>query len=45
MESLPFFVIAAAETFLNGHFEFFCCLQKLEQRAKKYVELHGEFAE
>jgi len=38
-------VIAAAKTWLNGqHPEFFLSgLQKLEQRAKKYIELRGEY--
>ena len=41
-------VIAAAETWLDGqHSEFFflCCLEKLEQRAKKCIELRGEYVE
>ena len=40
-------VIAAAETWLDGQpSEFFLSgLQKLEQRAKKSIELHGEYAE
>ena len=41
-------VIAAAETWLDGQlseFFFFSGLQKLEQRAKKYIELRGEKVE
>jgi len=40
-------VIAAAETWLDGQTsEFFLSgLQKLEQRAKKYIELLGEYVE
>jgi len=40
-------VIAAAETCLDGQpSEFFLSgLQKLEQRAKKCIELHGEYVE
>ena len=41
-------VIAAAETWLDGQtseFFFLSGLQKLEQRAKKCGELHGEYAE
>jgi len=40
-------VIAAAETWLDGkHSEFFLSgLQKLEQRAKKCIELRGEYVE
>jgi histone-lysine N-methyltransferase SETMAR len=40
-------VIAAAETWLDGQLsEFFLSgLQKLEQRAKKCIELHGEHGE
>jgi len=40
-------VIAAAETWLDGQlFEFFLSgLQKLEQRAKKCIELRGEYVE
>ena len=40
-------VIAAAETWLNGqHSEYFVSgLQKLEQRAKKFIELRGECVE
>jgi len=42
-------VIAAAETWLDGHpSEFFVCLsclQKLEQRAKKCIELRGKYVE
>jgi len=40
-------VIAAAETWLDGKpSEFFLSgLQKLEQRAKKGIELHGEYVE
>ena len=39
--------IAAAETWLDGqHYEFFLIgLQKLEQRAKKCIELRGEYVE
>jgi hypothetical protein len=48
---LPFLsnaeIIAAAETQLDGHpSEFFVSgLQKLEQRAKKCIELRGEYVE
>jgi hypothetical protein len=40
-------VIAAAETWLDGqHSEFFLSdLQKLEQRAKKCIELRGKYVE
>jgi len=40
-------VIAAAETWLDGqHSGFFLSgLQKLEQRAKKCIELRGEYVE
>jgi len=40
-------VIAAADVWLNGHFSDFCLsgLQKLEQRAKKCIELRGEYVE
>jgi len=40
-------VIAATETFSDGQpSEFFLNgLQKLEQRAKKCIELHGEYVE
>ena len=40
-------VIAATETWLDGQpFEFFLIgLQKLEQRAKKCIELRGEYVE
>ena len=39
-------VIAAAETWLDGHSEFLWSgLQKLEQRAKKLIELRGEYVE
>jgi len=40
-------VIDAAETWLDGQpSEFFLSgLQKLEQWAKKCIELHGEYAE
>ena len=40
-------VIAAAETWLDGQYsEFFLSdLQKLEKRAKKCIELRGEYAE
>ena len=40
-------VIAAAETWLEGqHSEFFLSgLQKLEQRAKKCIEVRGEYVE
>ena len=40
-------VIAAAETWLDGQpSEFFLSgLQKLQQRTKKSIELHGEYAE
>ena len=40
-------VITVAETWLGGQpSEFFLSdLQKLEQRAKKCIELHGEYAE
>ena len=38
---------AAAETWLNGQFSdfFFSILHKLEQRAKKCIELRGEYVE
>jgi histone-lysine N-methyltransferase SETMAR len=55
IERSPFFVdtvvIAAADTWLDGQpseFFFFLCvcgLQKLEQRAKKRIELRGECVE
>ena len=39
-------VIAAAETWLDGHYTFFLSgLQKLELRAKKCIELRGECVE
>jgi len=40
-------VIAAAETWLDGqHSEIFLSgLQRLEQRAKKFIELRGECVE
>jgi len=41
-------VIAAAETWLGGQYSggfFFSGLQKLEQRAKKWIELRGEYVE
>ena len=41
-------VIAAAGTWLDGqHSEFFSLsgLQKVEQRAKKFIELRGEYVE
>jgi len=41
-------VIASAETWLNGQpseFFFLSGLQKLEQRAKKCIELRGEYVE
>jgi hypothetical protein len=40
-------VIAVAETWLDGHFSdfFLSGLQKLEQRAKKCIELRGEYVE
>jgi len=39
-------VIAAAETWLDGKpYEFFEWFQKLEKRAKKFVELRGEYVE
>ena len=41
-------VIAAAEIWLDGHpseFFFLSVLQKLEQRAKKCIELRGEYVE
>jgi len=40
-------VIAATETWLDGQpSEFFLSgLQKLEQRAKKFIEFHGEYVE
>jgi len=40
-------IIAAAETWLGGQpSEFFLSgLQKLEQRAKKFIELSGEYVE
>jgi len=40
-------VIAAAETWLDGQLSKFllCGLQKLEQRAKKCIELRGEYVE
>ena len=49
VEKSPFFVqsevIAAAETRLDGEYSEFVLsgLQKLEQRAKKYIELHGKY--
>ena len=39
-------IIAAAETWLDGQYsDFFSGLQKLEQRAKKCIELRGEYVE
>jgi len=40
-------VIATAETWLEGQSSdfFLSGLQKLEQRAKNYIELHGEYVE
>jgi len=40
-------VIAAVVTRLDGQPSefFFSGLQKLEQQAKKYIELHGEYVE
>ena len=39
-------VIAAMETWSDGHSEFFLSgMQKLEQQAKKCIELCGEYAE
>jgi len=40
-------VIAAAETWLDGQISdfFLSGLQKLEQRAKKCIELRGEYVE
>ena len=40
-------VIAAVETWLDGqNSDFFLSgLQKLEQRAKKFIELRGEYVE
>jgi len=40
-------VIAAAETWLDGQNSelFLSGLQKLEKRAKKYIELRGEYVE
>jgi hypothetical protein len=40
-------VFAAAETWLDRqHSQFFLsALQKLEQQAKKCIELHGEYVE
>ena len=40
-------VIAASETWLDGQIpDFFLSgLQKLEQRAKKFIELRGEYVE
>jgi hypothetical protein len=40
-------VIAAAETWLDGQIAefFFSGLQKLEKRAKKCIELRGEYVE
>ena len=40
-------VIAAAETWMDGQLPEFLlsCLQKLEQRAKKCIELRGEYDE
>jgi len=45
--SLDAEVIAAAETWLEGQIsEFFLSgLQNLEERAKKYIELRGEYVE
>ena len=47
IERSPFFVVAAAETWLDGQPNdfFFSDLQKLEQRAKKCIELRGEYVE
>jgi hypothetical protein len=38
-------IIAAAETWLDGNFFFLSGLQKLEQRAKKCIELRDEHVE
>jgi len=40
-------VIAAAETWLDGQISdfFLSALQKLEQRSKKCIELHGDYIE
>jgi len=40
-------VIAAAETWLDGQLSeyFLSGLQKLEQRAKKFIELCGKYVE
>ena len=38
-------VIAAAETWLDGQFSFLSGLQKLEERAKKCIELRGGYVE
>jgi len=40
-------IIAAAETWLDGTYDFFFLsgLQKLEQRTKKCIELRGEYVE
>ena len=40
-------VIAATETWLDGQFSkfFLSGLQKLEQQAKKFIELCGEYVE
>jgi len=40
-------VIAATETWLDGQVSdfFLSGLQKLEQRAKQYIELRGEYVE
>jgi len=40
-------VMAATETWLDGQLSafFFECVQKLEQWAKKCIELHGEYVE
>ena len=39
-------VIAAAETWLDGqHSDFFCGLQKFDQRAEKCIELRWEYVE
>jgi histone-lysine N-methyltransferase SETMAR len=40
-------VITAAETWLDGQTSdfFFFCLQKLQQWAKKCIELRGEYVE
>ena len=39
-------VVAAPETWFDGHPEFFLsALQKLEQWAKKCIELHWEYVE